>query len=76
MHAMQKRILDQTWESMGLPWTRAEVRSVRMHNYEPQPSHRLPRRLEDVWLTRSEHHGAVVEGPWVGRALQGLLASR
>jgi hypothetical protein len=51
---MQKRIIDQTWEIMGLWWTRAEVRSARIHNYEPMPSHWLNRRLEDVWLSASK----------------------
>jgi peptide/nickel transport system substrate-binding protein len=51
VHDMQKRIIDQTWEIMGLWWTRAEVRSARIHNYEPMPSHWLNRRLEDVWLS-------------------------
>jgi len=48
---MQKRIIDKTWYIMGLWWTRIEVRSARIHNYEPQPSHWLNRRLEDVWLS-------------------------
>jgi peptide/nickel transport system substrate-binding protein len=48
---MQKRIIDKTWYIMGLWWTRLEVRSARIRNYEPMPSHWLNRRLEDVWLT-------------------------
>ena len=48
---MQIRIIDKTWQIMGLWWTRIEVRSARLHNYEPQPSHWLNRRLEDVWLS-------------------------
>src|SRR5262249_39947287 len=48
---MQKRIMDKAWEIIGLWWTRTEVRSARLHNYEPQPSHWLNRRLEDVWLS-------------------------
>jgi peptide/nickel transport system substrate-binding protein len=47
---MQKRLIDKTWEIFGLWWTRAEVRSARIRNYEPMPSHWLNRRLEDVWL--------------------------
>jgi len=48
---MQKRILEKTWVIPGLWWTRLEVRSARIRNYEPMPSHWLNRRLEDVWLT-------------------------
>jgi peptide/nickel transport system substrate-binding protein len=48
---MQKRIIEKAWQIMGLWWTRIEVRSVRIHNYEPHPSHWLNRRLEDVWLS-------------------------
>ena len=47
---MQKRIIEKSWQIMGLWWTRIEVRSARIRNYEPQPSHWLNRRLEDVWL--------------------------
>ena len=47
---MQKRIIEKTWISMGLWWTRVEVRSAKIRNYDPQPSHWLNRRLEDVWL--------------------------
>jgi len=47
----QKRIMDKAWELVGLWWTRVEVRSARIHNYEPMPSHWLNRRLEDVWLS-------------------------
>jgi ABC-type transport system substrate-binding protein len=48
---MQKRIIEKSWQIMGLWWTRIEVRSTRIRNYEPQPSHWLNRRLEDVWLS-------------------------
>jgi ABC-type transport system substrate-binding protein len=48
---MQKRIIDKSWQIMGLWWTRIEVRSARIRNYEPHPSHWLNRRLEDVWLS-------------------------
>jgi peptide/nickel transport system substrate-binding protein len=47
---MQKRIIEKNWMLMGLWWTRLEVRSARIRNYEPMPSHCLNRRLEDVWL--------------------------
>jgi len=50
VHDMQKRLMDRAWELMGLWWTRVEVRSARLHHYEPLPSHWLHRRLEDVWL--------------------------
>lgn len=46
----QKVILDKMWWIPGLWWTRVEVRSARIRNYEPQPSHWMNRRLEDVWL--------------------------
>ena len=47
---MQKRILEDAWWIPGLWWTRIEVRSARIRNYEPMPSHWQNRRLEDVWL--------------------------
>jgi peptide/nickel transport system substrate-binding protein len=47
---MQKRVLEKAWWIPGLWWTRIEVRSARLRNYEPQPSHHLNRRFEDVWL--------------------------
>jgi peptide/nickel transport system substrate-binding protein len=47
---MQKRILEDAWWIPGLWWTRIEVRSGRLRNYEPLPSHWQNRRLEDVWL--------------------------
>jgi peptide/nickel transport system substrate-binding protein len=46
----QKVVLDKMWWIPGLWWTRVEVRSARIRNYEPQPSHWMNRRLEDVWL--------------------------
>jgi peptide/nickel transport system substrate-binding protein len=48
--AMQKDILQHAWWIPGLWWTRLEVRSAQIHNYEPLPSHWQNRRLEDVWL--------------------------
>jgi hypothetical protein len=47
---MQKRVLEKAWWIPGLWWTRIEVRSARIRNYEPHPSHHQNRRLEDVWL--------------------------
>jgi peptide/nickel transport system substrate-binding protein len=47
---MQKRLMEKTWQMMGLWWTRGEVRSAKIRNYEPHPSHWMNRRLEDVWL--------------------------
>jgi ABC-type transport system substrate-binding protein len=47
---MQRRIIEKTWLAMGLWWTRIEVRSAKIRNYTPHPSHWLNRRLEDVWL--------------------------
>lgn len=47
---LQKQLIDKTWEIMGLWWTRIEVRSARIRNYDPHPSHWQNRRLEDVWL--------------------------
>ena len=47
---MQKRVLEKVWRIQGLIGTRLELRSARMRNYEPQPSHWMNRRFEDVWL--------------------------
>ena len=47
---MQRRIIEKNWEIMGLWWTRVEVRTSKIRNYDPMPSHWLNRRLEDVWL--------------------------
>jgi peptide/nickel transport system substrate-binding protein len=49
---LQKIVLQKVWWIEGLWWTRVEVRSARIQNYEPQPSHWMNRRLEDVWLTK------------------------
>jgi ABC-type transport system substrate-binding protein len=47
---MDKRILEKVWRIQG-PWTvRLEVRSAKLRNYEPQPSHWMNRRFEDAWL--------------------------
>jgi peptide/nickel transport system substrate-binding protein len=48
---LQKAVLQKAWWIPGLWWTRVEVRSARIRNYEPQPSHWMNRRLEDVWLS-------------------------
>jgi peptide/nickel transport system substrate-binding protein len=47
---LQKVLIKKAWWLPGLWWTRAEVRSSRIRNYEPHPSHWMNRRLEDVWL--------------------------
>jgi len=47
---MDKRVLEKVWRIQGLWYTRLEVRSARVRNYEPQPSHHMNRRFEDVWL--------------------------
>jgi peptide/nickel transport system substrate-binding protein len=47
---IDKRILEKVWRIQGLWYTRLEVRSAKIRNYEPQPSHWMNRRFEDVWL--------------------------
>jgi peptide/nickel transport system substrate-binding protein len=47
---MQKEIMQKSWWLPGIWWSRAEVRSSRIRNYEPHPNHWMNRRLEDVWL--------------------------
>jgi len=47
---MQKVLLQKAWWLQGLWWSRLEVRSARIQNYEPQPSHWMNRRFEDLWL--------------------------
>jgi peptide/nickel transport system substrate-binding protein len=47
---LQKELIKKAWWLPGLWWTRAEVRSSRIRNYTPHPSHWMNRRLEDVWL--------------------------
>ena len=47
---MQKAILQKAWWIPGLWWTRAEVRTARIRNYEPLPADHQNRRLEDVCL--------------------------
>ena len=47
---MTRRILAKAWRIPG-PWTtRIEVRTARLRNYEPMPSHWNNRRFEDAWL--------------------------
>jgi hypothetical protein len=48
---MQKLLLQKAWWIPGLWWTREKVRTARIHNDEPRPSHRMYRRLEDAWLS-------------------------
>jgi peptide/nickel transport system substrate-binding protein len=52
VRAMDKRILEKVWRIQGLWYTRIEVRSAQIRNYEPQPSHWMNRRFEDVWLAQ------------------------
>jgi peptide/nickel transport system substrate-binding protein len=49
---MQKVIIQKAWWLPGLWWTRAEVRSTKIRNYQPMPNHWMNRRLEDVWLAK------------------------
>ena len=47
---IDKRVLEKVWRIQGLWMTRIEVRAAKIRNYEPQPSHWMNRRFEDVWL--------------------------
>ena len=47
---IDRRILEKVWRIQGLWTNRLEVRSARIRNYTPQPSHWMNRRFEDVWL--------------------------
>ena len=47
---MDQRILEKVWRIQGLWNSRLEVRSAKIRNYKPQPSHWMNRRFEDVWL--------------------------
>jgi hypothetical protein len=51
VRALQQEVIKKAWWIPGLWWMRLEVRSARIHNYEPMPSHWMNRRLEDVWLS-------------------------
>ncbi len=47
---MQRVLLREAWWLPALWWTRIEVRSARIRNYEPHHSHHMNRRFEDMWL--------------------------
>ena len=47
---ISKRLLEKAWRIEGLWTTRLEVRTARLRNYAPMPSHWNNRRFEDVWL--------------------------
>jgi peptide/nickel transport system substrate-binding protein len=49
---LQRAVMQKAWWIPGLYWTRIEVRSARIQNYEPHHSHWMNRRLEDVWLAK------------------------
>ena len=49
---MQKIIISKAYFLPGLFWTRLEVRSARIKNYEPHYTHHMNRRMEDVWLAK------------------------
>ena len=49
---MQKIIIGKGYFLPGLWWTRVEVRSARIRNYEPHHSHHMNKRMEDVWLAK------------------------
>jgi peptide/nickel transport system substrate-binding protein len=47
---LSRRVLAKVWRIQGLWATRLEVRTARLRNYEPMPSHWNNRRFEDAWL--------------------------
>ncbi len=49
---MQKVLLRDMWFMPVLWWTRIELRSARIRNYEPHHSHHMNRRFEDMWLAK------------------------
>jgi len=49
---LQRKVIGKSWWLPGLWWTRIEVRSAKIKNYEPLHSHWMNRRLEDVWLAQ------------------------
>lgn len=49
---LQKEVIKKGHWIPGLWWTRIEVRSARIKNYEPHHSHWMNRRLEDVWMAK------------------------
>ncbi|MDH3601110.1 MAG: ABC transporter substrate-binding protein [Candidatus Tectomicrobia bacterium] len=50
---LQKQVINNAYWIPGLWWTRIEVRSSKINNYEPHHSHWMNRRLEDVWLAQN-----------------------
>lgn len=50
---LQRKVIGRAWWLPGLWWTRIEVRSAKIKNYEPHHSHWMNRRLEDVWLAQN-----------------------
>jgi ABC-type transport system substrate-binding protein len=49
---LQRKVIGRSWWLPGLYWTRIEVRSAKIKNYEPHHSHWMNRRLEDMWLAK------------------------
>ncbi len=49
---LQRKVINKGWWLPGLWWTRIEVRSSKIKNYEPHHNHWMNRRLEDVWLAQ------------------------
>jgi len=49
---LQRKVISKANWLPGLYWTRIEVRSTKIKNYEPHHSHWMNRRLEDVWLAQ------------------------
>lgn len=49
---MQRVIIGKGYFLPGLFWTRIEVRSAKIKNYEPHHSHHMNRRFEDIWLAK------------------------
>lgn len=52
VHKMQKILMRDMWFMPVLWWTRIEVRSAHIRNYEPHHSHHMNRRFEDMWLAK------------------------
>jgi peptide/nickel transport system substrate-binding protein len=49
---IQRKVISKANWLPGLWWTRIEVRSAKIKNYEPLHGHWMNRRLEDVWLAQ------------------------
>jgi len=49
---LQRKVISKANWLPGLWWTRIEVRSAKIKNYEPHHNHWMNRRLEDVWLAQ------------------------